>query len=55
MLATRLKKAINLPWYARVLRPHTVIMNKIERLEPREEDDLTLVGSQEEELALQPV
>jgi hypothetical protein len=45
-------KAINLPW---VLRPHTVIMNKIERLEPREDDDNELVASQEEELALQSV
>ncbi len=48
-------KAINLPWYARVLRPHNAKMNKIERLEPREDDDDEVVASLEEALAVQSV
>ncbi len=48
-------KMVKLPWYTRVLRPHTVKMNKIERLEPSEDDDNEVLSSQEEEFALQHV
>ena len=45
-------KILNLPWYTRRFAPHTVKMNKIERLVPREDKEQQVSRRAQEELAL---
>lgn len=48
-------KIINLPWYTRRFAPHTVKMNKIERLVSGENKGKEVLQSPQEEFALQRV
>lgn len=48
-------KILNLPWYTRRFAPHTVKMNKIERLVPNKDKEKEVLRRAQEEFALQRV